>query len=412
MAQHELCGSCLFQEGRLTRIRGPFINMTAKSYAEDCLVCRIGRTNMKLLLTSFGINERLKEPLENWALYYKMPPADMRTISNVFLPDWTVLLLCEKIILDEASFAALEKPCQLYSAIAETLKALYDEGFVELVDFKGVLRGHGALLATMLEHDLDMLDHWVAPLRESLDIWCGFTRTLESELSEASLEMRQAVHLVRQFSGNWTYALDEALKSSRKRRKAEYRSVLRETLYSYLSYINANIVLSNELGVGFHDWADFLPFYRQKFLSVGYEDLEAQKQIEASKGLFTVSFPEFAITDTATLIRVLNDKRIVDLRQLVQDSVDGKVSFDEGFAKRVLKEVLTVEREAARYRTIISYLTIPLDLVPYVGTFVQKAVEEAAGMMVEKRLKRGYRWFYMLSDAVEKSRMNEKNRIC
>lgn len=109
---------------------------------------------------------------------------------------------------------------------------------------------------------------------------------------------------------------------------------------------------------------------------------------------------------------MLNDKRIVDLRQLVQDSVDGKVSFDEGFAKRVLKEVLTVEREAARYRTIISYLTIPLDLVPYVGTFVQKAVEEAAGMMVEKRLKRGYRWFYMLSDAVEKSRMNEKNRIC
>jgi hypothetical protein len=174
-------------------------------------------------------------------------------------------------------------------------------------------------------------------------------------------------------------------------------------LHDYLSYVNANIVLSNKLKAGFHDWTDFLPFYRRKFLSVG-QDLDAQKQIDASNRLFEVSFPEFAISDTAALVKVLNDKRIIDLRRLIQDAVEGKVTFDEGFARNMLKEVLGTEKRIARYRTIVSYLTMPLDFLPLLSPVAQKVTEEVVGMLVEKRLKQKYRWFYMLSDAAEGTR--------
>ncbi len=46
---------------------------------------------------------------------------------------------------------------------------------------------------------------------------------------------------------------------------------IKQEIVLYLLYVNANIVLSNELKTGFHDWIYFLPFYKQKFLSVGRE---------------------------------------------------------------------------------------------------------------------------------------------
>lgn len=178
-------------------------------------------------------------------------------------------------------------------------------------------------------------------------------------------------------------------------------------LQSYLSYVNANIVLSNELGVGFHDWADFLPFYRLKFLSVGKEHIEEERRIEESQKLFEVSFPEFAIADTHTLIKALQDKCVADLRELVEKAVKGDVTFDQEFARSVLNKVLGIERRTRRYRNIISYITMPIGFVPWVGTAAQKVIEEAVGTPLEKKLKQKYRWFYLLSDLAEEPKVKD-----
>jgi len=379
---------------------------------------------MKLIFTSFGVTQELEHSLKDVSLFYRMPPVSMRTINNTFLPDYAVLLLCEKIILDESSFTTLqEKSHWSYTVVAKALKSLYAEGFIELVDFNRILRHNQALLQRMLEHDLKILDQWIVPLKQSVDIWYDFTRRAFVLMKE---ERMYHNHFLHSFESAFVYhgveptdeELEEALSHLSltdathredpvahstshllsKRTKAEYRDALRKILHSYLSHVNANIVLSNELGTGFHDWEDFLPFYRQKFLFVGREDLEAQQHIEAAQRLFEVSFPEFAITDTATLIKVLHDRRVADLRQLVQDAVEGKVVFDKEFARSVFKEVLGVEEKIAMYRRIISYLTMPLGFLPWVGTFAQKATEETIGTLVEKKFRQKYRWFYLLSN--------------
>ena len=54
------------------------------------------------------------------------------------------------------------------------------------------------------------------------------------------------------------------------------------------------------------------------------------------------------------------------------------MEFDSDFARRILAEVCKQDRELQRFRKVISYATIPLDFIPWVGTLVQKGAEETA----------------------------------
>ena len=86
---------------------------------------------------------------------------------------------------------------------------------------------------------------------------------------------------------------------------------------------------------------------------------------------------------------------------MINDAVDGKVQFDEQFAKSVLREVFHVERSAKRWRNILGYLTLPIGFLPWIGALAEKAVGEAAGLVIETRMKQKHKWFYMLSEIVE-----------
>lgn len=352
------------------------------------------------------------------------------------MPDYELLVLCDQIVMDEMSFARLvENPARAYSGVADTFRELMIEGRIELVDFASILRGKSDLLEKMLEHDMDVLDQWVIPLRESLTTWrhfadmsiqvwrdqCEFLSLHDDHLSGHDMHalhhhravlMHEIGHMVHGVMGNAHYLsdmVDTALSSSEKRKQKDYRSALREVLRAYLGYVNANLVLSNEFQIPFHDWLDFTPFYYTKFLSIGKAENpteEGRKQVEK---LFTVAFPELAINDTHALLKVLNDKRIQDLRQLISDAVAGRVQFDEHFARSVLAEVLQTERKVTRFRNVLGYVTLPIGFVPLIGTPAQKAVEETIGIPVAHKMKQKHQWFYMLSEVVD-SPLNQANK--
>ena len=378
---------------------------------------------MKLMLTSFGI-EQTSAPEGGQSMFHRMPPVSFRLINEAFMPDYELLVLCDQIVMDESSFQQLiDSPARAYFGVAETFRALKAEGRIELVDFASVLRANSDLLDKMLGHDMSVLDQWVVPLRESLTTWRRFAdmsmqvlRDEREQLDAHSPEvgyrdmhrtrhnMHRTMHDMSSAASAAYYLsdmVDVALGSAEKRRHKEYRSALREVIQSYLAYVNANLVLASELELPFHDWLDFTPFYSTKFLSVGKREDETQRGRKQVERLFTVAFPEFAIRDTTALLKVLNDKRIQDLRQLIGDAVLGKVQFDEHFAKSVLGEVLRSERRVTRFRNVLGYLTLPIGFIPGIGTPAQKLVEEAVGMPVARKMKKEHQWFYMLSDVAD-----------
>jgi hypothetical protein len=379
---------------------------------------------MKLLLTSFGLNWNQSTSIKNQSIFYRMPPINMREFKGGFVPDYASLILCEKIIMDQSSYYSLiNEKSPLFSSISKTIKILYSEGYIELHNFNEILKNNDQLLNKMIEHDLRTFDNWITPLKESVNIWDNFIseiwkpewsfikrlphsygtshgvflhdeirniivhsvwpdETREKKQYEINEEIQEAIDSSYKFS----MMVREALNSDHKREKLEYKSVLEETLKWYLSYVNSNIIISNSLKFGFHDWSDLLPFYRHKFLTVGHERLTTEKYIEKSNKLFELFFPEIPFHDDKILIKVLNDKRIHTLRELVHESINGKVSFDNEYANRTIKEVISQGYNKSRYRKIVTYLFNKFD---FANQFKKNKIESNC---------EGEKLFYLLSD--------------
>ncbi len=424
---------------------------------------------MRVMLTSFGIHTALYPQQSAPSPFHQMPPVPfhLHERSNTFMPDYDLLLLCDTLLMDESSYYTLiERPATAYAAVAKTLKMLKTDGRVELRDFVAVLRPYNSLLERMVRTDLNHLDQWVDPLRESLSLWGRFsTKALEliaqkkdrkkapsadtpfeqanhdisSRVADADTPFGHASHdissrvadiesrLADEQSrvadmestlkahiehADWmrTAALNavtttlahEALTSSRKRRLKGHRQALRTVVADYLWYVNANLILANHFEVAFHDWQDLMPFYSFKFLGIGRTQDRIQDSRRQTERLFTVPFPELAIRDQDALLRVLNDSRLAELRRLIESAVSEKVHFDQDFAKSVLHDVLHVEGAVQRWRNVVGYITMPIGLIPWVGWLAEKVVGEAASAIVAGQLRRKHRWFYMLSEIAER----------
>ncbi len=384
---------------------------------------------MKLLLTSFGLSHAQWRSAENPDLFYRMPPVSMSRATHAFSPDYAVLLLADTIILDKATYERLlANHHHSYAHVATMLRALHDEGFVTLEDFDTAIEPHRKLLDEALQRDLKQLDTWIVPLKESARQWQEFVLRLGESLRDEIYRARHGVIADNFFTleparssqmaawlhdangyctvglGTSQLMVQQAMESARMRRKAEYRDQLRFHLAGCLAYVNANILLSHKFDAGLHDWPDFQPFYNAKFLTIARDSAPGQHEINNIRKLFELSFPELAFQQPEELIKALKDKRIASLRDLVSSACKGEVEFDREFANRVLYEVFKVEQRMSMVRKVVSYATLPLHFVPFVGVPLQKVAEEAIEHAVEHKKKKDLRWFYMISELAQRQK--------
>ncbi|HSS21213.1 MAG TPA: hypothetical protein VLL54_14160 [Pyrinomonadaceae bacterium] len=307
------------------------------------------------------------------------------------------------------------------------MKALNDEGFLRLEDFDKVVSENRSLLEEMLANDLKEPSFWAPPLTESAATWEEFISSMsrswrndlfqQPERNDQSTtgerEMLRAhsshmyLHVLQNYGAHSAHIAERVRISSQDRRRREYKEFLRTQLAEYLSYVNANLVLSQTYETGFHDWYDFRPFYRAKFRRIGREGTPAEPEIDNVKRLFEISFPNLSFWEPRLIVKALKDKRIQDLRNLVARAVNGEVEFDTKFATRILYEVFRVERDLSKLRSIVSYATSPLGFLPWIGTPAQKGVEEGIVAPVARKQRKPFRWFYMISELAEKYRRAE-----
>jgi hypothetical protein len=380
---------------------------------------------MKILLSSFGLAENSNKA--SLSPFYLMPP--MRSMNNSIMPDYSALLLFNTVVMDVNSFQFVmewserltayfyerkktlklpttEKEVLLKSAqmYADTFRLLKEEGFVELVDFNAILGPHKSLLKKILDYDMSNRDLWLKPLKKSLGIWDRFARDVPVLIAPNYLSAHSARTDAATIRRNLFLREELFKKATDPRDREDNQNILDELesiIREYLKYVNCNLVLSNLLSIPFHDWEDYSPFYEQKFLSVGRIGFETQKEQSLARQLFQISFPEFAITDPHTFMKIITDKRINDLRKMIKTAAENDSVFDVSFARNTLKKVLDVEQKTAKYRSIVSWITKPIDFIPWAGNLASTIVDEVAGHIVDGRIKRDFRWFYLLSDIAE-----------
>jgi hypothetical protein len=328
------------------------------------------------------------------AVFTGLPPMDMRSRKRGLTLEYSLLVLCDQLLIDASSLDRLQRHTDpALRQVARTIELFTSEGLLDAVDYEAILDDNRLLLEKMTDNDLRSVDQWLDTLASSGRIWSEFVEVVGPSIGlDLGANLRVATIVDQAALPFFSKQLKQLIRAD------EIGRGISDTLRYYLTYVNANLILSNEMEAGLHDWADFAPFYRQKFLAVGHDNPPGSAAAEASRQLFSIAFPEFAIDNPEQLVKLLKDKRVGELRGLISEASTGAVVFDEAFARSVLHEVFGIERKLSKERRLVGYLTLPVSFIPFVGTFAQLLVQEAAGTLLERRLTRPYRWFYLLSD--------------
>jgi hypothetical protein len=358
---------------------------------------------MNTVISSFANIADPDSTSQKRSIFHQMPPSSLRAPDGSSLsPDYAVLLVSDQLIVDVNSYDRLTTNRHWsYNRVADLFRALKHEGFIQIEDFSTHLEGTDSDISARVSADMATHD-WNLELRESLDVWSAFINTTAKTLR--GLEQHY-VHWGSSDDANDLSFLMHSLKSEARRehlsleyanRRSEEGSWVAEVLPAYLTYIHTNIELSRRLRAPIHDWSDYLPFYRR--LAAGEQSRMSQAAAQAEK-LFSVSFRELEPTTTAQIMRILTDKRVAALRAMIDSAVRGDIVFDRDFAVATLREALARANRMARFRSLTSYATMPLGLVPVVGTPLSKVAEEVAGATHDRIQRRSLDWFYLISEA-------------
>lgn len=358
---------------------------------------------MKTVISSFA-NIADPDSDRTRSIFYRMPPSSLNALRGRYLrPDYSTLLVCDGLIVDAESYDRLTTDRHwAYNEVAQLFKALKTEGFIQLENFAAELKNTHGTIAANVANDIAS-DNWTAELRQSMQAWTSFIETIVTHISEVRNEYIHwdraesavdASFLMHALQGDLAH---ERVRLDLAKRDGESTWII-QVLPAFLTYVRTNIELSRRFSAPIHDWSDYLPFYRR--LAAGQQTALTSAAIEATK-LFTVTFPEFEPGSTFHTMRLLTDKRITRLREMIDAAVRGEVVFDRDFAVATLREALATERRLARFRSITSYAAMPLGAVPLIGTPLSKGVEEAAGAVNDKLRRRPLDWFYLISEAAD-----------
>lgn len=387
---------------------------------------------MDVILTSFGAGMQslasiCSEPDTRFSLFYRMPPL-MLEERGTFRLDYAGLFMFDRVIVDEKTYQqAIDPKLEEYEeegltkdaikmlrqSVAEYSKffqALESSGHLVTKDFDGIFSQAEEVWEQATDYDMGNITEWAKPLELSLEKWSKVEQHVIDGIEKFWGHPERAMELL--FVPYRPHALStydhadnilDTLKNWKRQQSEESRDYTREIVRDYLSYVNFNLILSFECEAAFLDWEDMQPFYDKKFTLAGRRKYPEAQKIQQSRKLFELLFPHFAPKNPKSLVRAIEDKRIEELRLLIQQSLEGSVEFDSNFAIRTLKEVLKLEHKAILRRRICGWATMPLGFIPVVGSGVEKAGQELLNVLWANRPLHKYRWFYLINELDESS---------
>jgi hypothetical protein len=168
-----------------------------------------------------------------------------------------------------------------------------------------------------------------------------------------------------------------------------------DTLKTQLREVNSCIMACDELGVAPVMWAPYRRYLDEKLRSRP-DSIDSQT---AGHQFFEVAFPAYSPTSVRAFAKLRTDKRIKALRaEILNASHKGDV-LDPQYPQRVLTDLLHLEQSAARVRRIAGWIATAIGTIPIPGLGIAASVvAEAVTSQLERRQRKPWHWFYLISD--------------
>lgn len=364
---------------------------------------------MKQLFTTFGRDYRFDRLEHNKSdIFYGMPPALITQQDSYFIPDYSAFLLSDEVVMDGVFFERLiHNPHPLYKKVSSFFKLAYDEGIVTLSDYDNIYSNDSILLNEMLKKDLENIELWKDVLKNSQNIWNEILKNTNSEIIHEISREEQRLENIRP---QMRY---EVLDEKQRELELSHTNFLKhlgidtlaksnnfyteKTLRSYFSYINSNILLSYFHGAAIFDWPDLFPFYQEKFLGVGLNSPTINNDKAQLEKLFSLIFPDIKYHNPSKFIKLIQHKGVEELRTLCNKATNGVVVFNHDYGINILQQALEAEQIISKKQKQLSWYSTPLGLIPGIGAFIQKPIEELAGKYIDAKYKKPMQWYFIVS---------------
>jgi hypothetical protein len=296
---------------------------------------------MKTKLICSGLSYQTRPNAVIEAYQYQLPRLALARLNQAFLPDYSLLLLTESLMVDRRALDELVRgliPVSGGPVLA--LKSLHDAGLVEAVDFETAYTMVREQVLTDLDQNLMSFKDWEPVVAQSIKNWQSYNIALQENLRPKIQRLRQMTTQTRvnysDLASNYLHDLagriqmikffsEDALPSPDPDAEvlpdAElFCNHLREHLLS----AHYSLALARQLKSGLHEWIDAAPYYQKLLAS------------EQNAPLFILPIPEFSLWHPDKMVKAMTSKAAGDLRVLVKNTLLGGKPWDERAAAKCL----------------------------------------------------------------------------
>ncbi|MGV3756429.1 MAG: hypothetical protein ACO1QS_13695 [Verrucomicrobiota bacterium] len=315
---------------------------------------------MKIKLYCSGLSYQTRPNAVIDADHYQLPRLALARLNQAFLPDYSLLLLTESLVMDRRTFDELVRGLiQVPGGPVLALKSLHDAGLVELVDFeRGFARVREQVLTDLDQHLMRFKD-WESAVAQSIDQWRIFNTALQENLRPKIQRLRAmpsrsgmnysdlASNYLHDLAGRIQmikFFAEDALPSPNPGAEVlPDTELLSNHLREHLLSAHYSVALARELKAGVHEWIDAAPYYHRL-----YEN-------EPSAARFDLPLPEFSLWHPDKVVKAMTSQAAAELRTLVKATLFDAQPWDEAAAAKCLMAIAKVDQGMPSVRRVSGY---------------------------------------------------------
>lgn len=337
-----------------------------------------------------------------------MPPLGSFEAGNGFIPDYSVLTMFDEFVIDWQAHEQIlsNNPPAWLGSWPEVIEVLGAEGALSVVETEQERKKVAAVRGAMLKRDMKEPAKWAPAMRYYENLMASAERALGDKVDAA---------------GHLSWKFDPDLNPGVKGDDGQYHMLsslplvdpgndpndphykLHGTallhLQDQLREVNAGLALTNMLDAAPMFWAPYKRYLETKSTEAAQVARDVYERAEAARLFFSVAFPQYRPETANEFKRLRNDRRLRHLRDEIVAAANAGDALDPQYPQRVLEEVLKVERRVGRVRQITGWISSAIGSVPVPGVgLASTAASELVSRSMEKRLRRQWDWFYLISD--------------
>jgi hypothetical protein len=315
---------------------------------------------MKTTLYCSGLSYQTRPNVETKAEDFQLPRLALARLNQAFLPDYSLLLLVDEVVMDERTYNDLVRgviPVNGSSVLV--LKSLYDAGMVKLVNCDRIFAKHRAAVGDALNQGLGAFKDWEAAVAQSVANWRAYDTAMQANLRPRIQRLRQmpdrrgldysdlASNYLHDLGGRIQiakfFAEDALPQNNPDVEVLPDTELLINHLVEHLRNALYTLALTRELKAGVHDWVDEAPYYQKLHGSHGIAPL------------FELPLPEFCLWHADKVVKALSGKPAADLRASVRACLFEGVKWNEKIAGKSLAAITKIDQGLPTLRRVSAF---------------------------------------------------------